>query len=378
MVFSVVNLDPHHTQAGWVELPLDELGLDADALVPGARPAVRRALSLARRAQLRGARSAAGAGAHLPPAPPGAQRARLRLLHVRTGTWTGRSAFSSWPIPTALAAWQQRSAVVQGRRHLRGARARLLRQPTTTASATSPGSPASSTTSRSWASTPSGCCPSTRRRMRDDGYDIADYHNVHPQYGTRHDFRALRARGAPARPEGDHRAGDQPHLRSASVVPGARAAPRPARPSATTTCGATTPRRYAGHAHHLHRYRNLQLDLGRGGQGLLLAPLLQPPARPELRQSAGAQGGHPHACASGSTWAWTACGWTPSPTWCEREGTNNENLPRDARGAEGDPARASTSTTATACCWPKPTSGRRMCATISATATNATWPSTSR
>ncbi|MDH5264129.1 MAG: maltose alpha-D-glucosyltransferase [Betaproteobacteria bacterium] len=25
--------------------------------------------------------------------------------------------------------------------------------------------------------------------MRDDGYDVADYHNVHPQYGTRQDFR---------------------------------------------------------------------------------------------------------------------------------------------------------------------------------------------
>ena len=24
---------------------------------------------------------------------------------------------------------------------------------------------------------------------RDDGYDIADYHNIHPQYGTREDFR---------------------------------------------------------------------------------------------------------------------------------------------------------------------------------------------
>ena len=26
---------------------------------------------------------------------------------------------------------------------------------------------------------------------RDDGYDIADYHNIHPQYGTRGDFRAF-------------------------------------------------------------------------------------------------------------------------------------------------------------------------------------------
>src|SRR5690242_20526260 len=25
--------------------------------------------------------------------------------------------------------------------------------------------------------------------MKDDGYDVADYHNVHPPYGTRHDFR---------------------------------------------------------------------------------------------------------------------------------------------------------------------------------------------
>ena len=27
--------------------------------------------------------------------------------------------------------------------------------------------------------------------LRDDGYDIADYHNVNPQYGTRNDVRAL-------------------------------------------------------------------------------------------------------------------------------------------------------------------------------------------
>jgi maltose alpha-D-glucosyltransferase/alpha-amylase len=27
--------------------------------------------------------------------------------------------------------------------------------------------------------------------MLDDGYDVADYRNVHPAYGTRHDFRRL-------------------------------------------------------------------------------------------------------------------------------------------------------------------------------------------
>ena len=27
--------------------------------------------------------------------------------------------------------------------------------------------------------------------LKDDGYDVADYHNVHPHYGTRSDFRAF-------------------------------------------------------------------------------------------------------------------------------------------------------------------------------------------
>jgi starch synthase (maltosyl-transferring) len=30
IIFIVVNLDPHHTQSGWVELPFDELGIDPD------------------------------------------------------------------------------------------------------------------------------------------------------------------------------------------------------------------------------------------------------------------------------------------------------------------------------------------------------------
>ncbi|MGH8588302.1 MAG: alpha-amylase family glycosyl hydrolase, partial [Gammaproteobacteria bacterium] len=27
--------------------------------------------------------------------------------------------------------------------------------------------------------------------LKDDGYDIADYHGIHPDYGTRKDFRAF-------------------------------------------------------------------------------------------------------------------------------------------------------------------------------------------
>ncbi len=33
--------------------------------------------------------------------------------------------------------------------------------------------------------------------LRDDGYDVADYRNVHPSYGTRARLPALRSRGAP-------------------------------------------------------------------------------------------------------------------------------------------------------------------------------------
>ena len=42
-----------------------------------------------------------------------------------------------------------------------------------------------------------------------------------------------------------------------------------------------------GHAHHLPRHREIELDLGPGGAGLFLAPLLFAPAGPQLRQPAG-------------------------------------------------------------------------------------------
>ena len=51
---------------------------------------------------------------------------------------------------------------------------------------------------------------------------------------------------------------------------------------------------------------------------------------------------------------------------------------RDARHPESHSAASSTSGIRAACCSPKPISGRPTCARISATATNATWRSTSR
>ena len=63
---------------------------------------------------------------------------------------------------------------------------------TATASATSAGLTAEARLPRrTSASPPSGCCRSIRRRCSDDGYDIADYTDVNPAYGTLRDFKAL-------------------------------------------------------------------------------------------------------------------------------------------------------------------------------------------
>ncbi len=54
--------------------------------------------------------------------------------------------------------------------------------------------------------------------LKDDGYDISDYVNVHPMYGTMEDFQAFLERRARTGTAGDDRAGDESHLRPASLV----------------------------------------------------------------------------------------------------------------------------------------------------------------
>ena len=82
--------------------------------------------------------------------------------------------------------------------------------------------------------------------LRDDGYDIADYENVHPSYGTLDDFERFVDEAHKRGIRVHHRAGHQPHLGSASVVPGGARARRRDRPSATSTSGATPTRSYQG------------------------------------------------------------------------------------------------------------------------------------
>ena len=212
---------------------------------------------------------------------------------------------------------------------------------------------------------------------RDDGYDIADYTRVHPAYGTLRDFQALPPRGAPARPARHHRAGPQPHLRPAPVVP-ARA-PRPARLARARLLRLERhAREVQRRAHHLQGLRALELDLGPGRQRVLLAPLLLPPARPELRQPRGPRGDR-----CGSLDFWLEMGvdglrLDAVPYLYEREGTNCENLPETHAFLQAAARARRRAASATGCCSPRRTSGRRTRSPTSATATSATWPSTSR
>ena len=65
------------------------------------------------------------------------------------------------------------------------------------------------------------------------------------------------------------------------------------------------------------------------------------------------------------------------PYLVEREGTSNENLP-ETHDVIKQIRAALDARYEDRCCSPKPTSGPRTCASTSATATNATWRTTSR
>ena len=75
--------------------------------------------------------------------------------------------------------------------------------------------------------------------LRDDGYDISDYRQVHPSYGTLRDFRAFLREAHRRGHAGHHRAGARAHLRRAPVVPAGPAGQARLERTATSTSGAT-------------------------------------------------------------------------------------------------------------------------------------------
>ena len=123
---------------------------------------------------------------------------------------------------------------------------------------------------------------------RDGGYDIADFYNVHPDYGTMDDVRAFieAAHERGIRVIADlvmnHTSSDRAWFQEARSSPD--------NPKRDWYVWTDDPTLLLRGADHLRRHRDVELDLGRHGRRLLLASLLSSPARPELRQPRGAGG----------------------------------------------------------------------------------------
>ena len=93
-----------------------------------------------------------------------------------------------------------------------------------------------------------------------------------------------------------------------------------------------TDQRYSRRAHHLHRHRAVQLDLGPGRRASTTgtaSSATSPTSTSTTRPSSDEM--IRRSCASGSTWASTASGCDAIPYLFEREGTNCENLPETPR-----------------------------------------------
>ncbi len=224
VILTAVNLDPQHPQSGWVELDLARARHRPARDLPGARPAHRRALHLERRAQLRRARSARSLPAHVfqvrrdamtSQSAGGAFSARRRSrgplwykdaviyqLHVKAFFDSQRRRHRRLPRP------DREARLHPGPRRQRDLAAAVL-------------SVAAARTTATTSPTTTTCIRSTAR--------VADFRQF---------VREAHRRGL----QGDHRAGDQPHLGPASVVPGRAPRARRARRSATTTSGATPTR----------------------------------------------------------------------------------------------------------------------------------------
>ena len=210
---------------------------------------------------------------------------------------------------------RRRRPLVQGRHHLRGPRARLLRQRRRRHRRLRRADPEARLPAGPRRRRRSGCCRSTPRRCGTTATTSPTTRTFIPSYGTLRDFKHLPARGAQPRAPRDHGAGAEPHLGPApagSSGPGAR--PSRQQVARTSTSGATRrtstgarasssrtsrPRTGPGtrwrKPYYWHRFYSHQPDLNFDN------PDVQRALFAGRRLLAGA-------------WAWTACGWTPCRT----------------------------------------------------------------
>ena len=163
---------------------------------------------------------------------------------------------------------------------------------------------------------------STPRRRHDAGYDVADYRDVDPLFGTLADADAMLAQRPRARPQGHRRPGAQPHLRRARVVPGG-AGRRPRQPRARALHLPRRPRRRRRAAAEqlgvgLRRPGWTRVTEADGTRPVVPAPLRHQAARLQLGAPRGRAPSSSRSCGSGSTAASTASGSTSPTAWSRR------------------------------------------------------------
>ena len=185
----------------------------------------------------------------------------------------------------------------------------------------------SSTTSQDLGVTALWLLPFYPSPLHDDGYDIADYTDVHPAYGTLQRLPGLPARGPPARAARHHRAGASttpPTSTRGSSAPGAR---RPGSRGRDFYVWSDTPDKYPEARIIFKDFEPSNWTWDPVAERVLLAPLLLPPARPELRQSRRSARRCSRRSTSGSSMGVDGLRLDAVPYLYEREGTNCENLP---------------------------------------------------
>ena len=211
--------------------------------------------------------------------------------------------------------------------------------------------------------------------LRDGGYDISDYFTILPEFGDLGDFVQLveeahkRGMRVIADLVMNHTSDQHPWFQASRSDPTGPYGdyyvwskdrhPLPRRP------------------HHLRRHREVELDLRPGARAVLLAPILRPPARPELREPRGPGRHDRHAAVlARPRHRWLPARRRPVPVRRRRhqlrEPAAHARVPE--AGAQGDRQRL-----------PRPGAARRgesvagrRRRVFRRRATNATWRSTSR
>ncbi len=176
-ILVVVNVDPHHAQTGWVELDLAALGLPADT------PYQMHDLLSGARFLWRGARNyvALDPGAlrrTLPHPPQACAPSAISIIFCDMNSQPEPPPFTGDPL------WYKDAVIYE-------VHVRAFYDSNDDGIGDFGGITRKLDYIQELGVNTIWLLPFYPSPGRDDGYDIADYHNIHPQYGTRREFRAF-------------------------------------------------------------------------------------------------------------------------------------------------------------------------------------------